>query len=68
MIWKVYKSRKVTGGDMTSERRRKLKYIQKKEEEGCTRELRYPKQTRAPLRNKISIVWLHFAREEKERK
>lgn len=32
---------------------------------GGVREGAYPKQTQAALRNKISIVWLHFARRER---
>lgn len=40
-------------------------YSEKGRGEGGVREGAYPKQTRAALRNKISIVWLHFARRER---
>lgn len=40
-------------------------YSEKRRGGGEVREGAYPKQTRAALRNKISIVWLHFARRER---
>lgn len=40
-------------------------YSEKGRGGGGVREGAYPKQTRAALRNKISIVWLHFARRER---